>query len=93
LAQTFQKLHDLTESAEIQERQLRARFLEGSRIAVIRPTQSQAGMGAVREAEDHVRISASAEADDFTPLPTQGVMRVSNRDESQGWLGYRGSVL
>jgi hypothetical protein len=50
-------------------------------------------MGAVREAEDHVRISASAEADDFTPLPTQGVMRVSNRDESQGWLGYRGSVL
>jgi hypothetical protein len=50
-------------------------------------------MGAVREAEDDGRISASAEADDFTLLPTQGVMRVSNRDESQDWLGYRGSVL
>jgi hypothetical protein len=84
LAQTVQDLHDLPESGEIQERQLRAQLLWGSRLAVIRPTQRQGGMGAVREAEDHVRISAAAEADDFTPLPMQGVMRVSNRDESQG---------
>lgn len=89
----FQELHDLTESAEVQERQLRARLLWGSRIAVIRPTQSQGGMGAIWEAENHVRISSLAQADDFTPLPTQGVMRVNNRNESQGWLGFRGSVL
>jgi hypothetical protein len=38
-------------------------------------------MGAVREAEDHVGISATADADDFAALPPQRVMGMENRDE------------
>ena len=93
MAEAFQELHDLTESAEIEERQLRAQLLWGSRVVVVGPTQGHGGAGAVRKAQDHVGISAAAHAYDFASLPAQGVMRVGNRDESQGWLGYRGSVL
>jgi hypothetical protein len=93
LTKTFQDLYDLPESAEIQERQLRARLLYGSCLAVIGPPRGNGGVGAVREAQDEVRVGAAAQADDFTLLTAQGMMRMENRDESQGWLGYRGSVL
>lgn len=83
----LQTLYDLAESAEIEQRQLIARLLWGSRATVVRPTQGKGGMGAVREAEDHVGISAATHADDFKLLPPKGVMGMDNRDKSQSWLG------
>jgi hypothetical protein len=83
----LQQLNDLAEAREIKQRLLTSRLLGRSRSLVVRPTQGHRSMGAVREAEDHVGISASADADDFTALPPQGVMRVENRDESQRRLG------
>jgi hypothetical protein len=80
LAEVFQKLDDLAEAAEIEQRHLTPRRWR-SRGLVVRPTQGNGGMGAVREAEDHVGISATADADDFAALPPQRVMGMENRDE------------
>ena len=83
----LQELYDLAEAAEIEQRQLTPRLLGGSRDLVVRPTQGNGGMGAVRQAEDQVGISAAADADDFAALPMKGVMGMENRDESQRRLG------
>jgi hypothetical protein len=83
----------VAEAAEIKQQQLPARLLRRSRGIVVRPAQGQGGMGAVRETEDHVRISAAADPDDFTALTPQGVVGMDNGDKSQRRVGQRGSVL
>lgn len=87
------ELGGLPQSGEIQQRELGVRLLCRSRVPVIGPAQGEGGAGAVRQAQDDVGLSTAADADDFTPLPPQGVMGMDNRDESQRRLGYRGSVL
>jgi hypothetical protein len=87
LAEVFQKLDDLAEAAEIKQRHLTTRRRGKRRGFGVCPTQGNGGMGAVREADDDGRISATADADDFAALPPQGVMGVENRDESQRRLG------
>jgi hypothetical protein len=87
LAEVLQQLGDLAEAVEIEQRHLTPRRLWRSRGLVVRPTQGNGGMGAVRQAEDHVGISASADADDFAALPPQGVMGVNNGDKSRRRLG------
>jgi hypothetical protein len=81
LAEVLQQLDDVAEAVEIEQRHLTPRLLERNRGLVVRPTQGNGGMGAVRQAEDHVRIRASADADDCAALPPQGVMGMENRDE------------
>jgi hypothetical protein len=78
----LQKLDDLAEAVEIEQRHFTARRLWRSRGLVVRPAQGNGGMGAVWKTEDHIRISAATNADDFTPLSPQGVRGVDNRDES-----------
>ena len=51
LADALQELHDLAESAEVEQWELNARFLLGGSIAVVGPAQGNGGMGAVRQAK------------------------------------------
>ena len=93
LAHVLDEPGGLPESGEIQQRKLGRRLLGKSGVAVIGPAQGHGGAGAVRQAQDAVGLSTAAHAEDFTPLPAQGVMGMENRDESHRGLGQRGSVL
>jgi hypothetical protein len=54
---------------------------------VVGAAQGDGGVAPVREADDEVRISSSAEANDRDPLAAEGVMRMGDGDESRRRLG------
>ena len=54
---------------------------------VVRAAQGDGGVAPVREADDEVRISSSAEANDRDPLAAEGVMRMGDGYESRRGLG------
>jgi len=47
------------------------------------PALGDRGMAPIGQPDDQVWISASSDADDLDPLPTQRVVRVAHRHESR----------
>ena len=82
LAELLQQAHGLPESGEVQqgERGIGRDLCRSP--AGIGPAQSHGGVRAVGQADDEVRINATAHAHDFTPLPVQRAMGMDDRDES-----------
>jgi hypothetical protein len=87
LGDLIEEPDDLTQPVEVEEvLGCRRRGVFG-RGGVVGAAQGDGGVAPVGEPDDEVRISSSAEANDRDPLAAEGVMRMSNGDESRRRLG------
>jgi Reverse transcriptase (RNA-dependent DNA polymerase) len=91
--QTIQKLDDPTQPIEVE--QVLGPGLRGEirRGGVVRAAQSKGGVATVREPDNEVGILPAAKANDLDALTAQGMMGMSDGDESPRRWGWGGSVL
>ena len=87
LGDVIEELEDLTQAGEVEQ-------VPGSRLGrvarcgrVVGAAQGDGSVAPVREPDDEIGISPSAQANDLDALTTEGVMRMGDGDESRRRLG------
>jgi hypothetical protein len=57
-------------------------------FSIVRPAHGHGHVGAIGQAQNQVRIDAAAQTDDRTPLATERMMGMGDRDRFYRRLGY-----
>jgi hypothetical protein len=83
----IEEMDDLAQAGEVEQ-------VPGSRLGraarsgrIIGAAQGDGSVAPVREPDDEIGISPSAQANDLDALTAKGVMRMGDGDESRRWLG------
>jgi len=79
-------MDDLPEPLDIEERDGASKRGGVSSGGVVGPTHRDGGVGAIRQADNEVRIGPPADTDDVDALAGERMIRMGNRDGfRRGW--------
>jgi hypothetical protein len=83
LGEVVEELEDLPQTVQVEQvfdRRRRGVLGNGRGVGA---AQGDGGMSAIREPDDEVRVTASAQANHLDALAAEGVMGMGDRDESR----------